>query len=147
MDDNNIDKKITDLPLCKNCLKLAIEGKEIATTSDFVELLKQANVATNNDKEEVDIFGYTRNWEQISKAYRSLKDFTCERCSLKITNIFDQHFIHVHHKNGNKLDNRTENLECLCIRCHANVDKNHSERLKSGANKILYDEFMKKYNT
>ena len=114
------------------------------TTSDFVKILKEARDATDSN-EEVDIFGYTKNWEMISKAYRELHNYTCERCGLHIENSFDQQYIHVHHRNGNKADNQRENLECLCLRCHASVDKNHQARLTTGANKILYEEFCKKY--
>lgn len=144
MDDGYKDKLVKNLPLCKNCLSLATDYNQRMTTSDFVKILKEARDATDSN-EEVDIFGYTKNWEMISKAYRELHNYTCERCGLHIENSFDQQYIHVHHRNGNKADNQRENLECLCLRCHANVDKNHQERLTTGANKILYDDFCEKY--
>ena len=36
----------------------------------------------------IDIFGYTRNWDEISRKYRESHDYTCERCGLKIDDIF-----------------------------------------------------------
>ena len=94
---------------------------------------------------EVDIFGYTKDWEAVSRAYRTKKDFSCEACGLHIENELDRMYLHTHHINGNKIDNREHNLRCLCVRCHANVDENHQQRLTTGANRVIYDEFCRKY--
>lgn len=145
MDEDNEDKQIAHLPLCKNCFsKMMQQGLPVSHSMDsekFVELLKQARPATPQQEVEVDIFGYTKDWEQISRAYRESKNYTCERCGIHIINPFDRQFIHVHHKNGNRTDNRLANLECLCIRCHSKVDETHRLNFSSGANRILLDEF------
>ena len=146
MDDGNRVKPVRNLPLCKCCLEMIAGGRQAMTTSDFVRILKEAKDETANaENVEVDIFGYTKDWEKISKAYREENGYTCERCGLRIENPFDQYFIHVHHKNGNKLDNRKRNLECLCMGCHAHVDAVHEENLTTGANKVIYDDFCRKY--
>ena len=74
-----------------------------------------------------------------------MHQFTCEHCGLQITEPFDQHFIHTHHKNGNKTDNRESNLECLCVRCHSEKDYWHKQRFSSGANRIILEDFNIKY--
>lgn len=149
MDDGNEDKQISSLPLCKYCInQLRQQGQTIASSmksEEFVELLKMAGQSSPKQEVEVDIFGYTKDWEQISRSYRESKNYTCERCGIHIDNPFDHHFIHVHHKNGNKMDNRLVNLECLCIRCHSKVDKAHEINFSSGANRILLDEFNTSY--
>ena len=146
MDDGMEDKEIDALPLCKYCLKMVQEAFPSMTTADFVELLKNAEEAEPEGNVEVDIFGYTKDWETISRGIREKHEYTCERCGLQITDPYDQHFIHVHHKNGRKIDNRASNLECLCLRCHANVDDNHRHRLvESGANRVVYQEFIRKF--
>lgn len=146
IDDAMEDKEVSELPLCRYCLAMAKEAYQSMNTTDFVELLKKTEETEPEGNVEVDLFGYTKDWETISRAVREQHNYTCECCGLHITNPYDQHYIHVHHKNGRKIDNRLSNLQCLCLRCHANVDDNHRERLiNSGANRIVYKEFGKKY--
>jgi 5-methylcytosine-specific restriction endonuclease McrA len=50
-----------------------------------------------------------------------LKDGTCERCG--IAEWRDQAIsLALHHINGDRLDNRIENLELLCPNCHSQTD-------------------------
>lgn len=146
MDDRYIDKKVSSLPLCAYCAKMSIkaQGKD---SSEFVKLLKQAKDAEAplKKKAEVDIFGYTKDWETISREYRESHNFTCEECGITIEDPFDRQFIQVHHINGDKTDNSPNNLKCLCIHCHANVDDTHKKNFKRRANAMLLDEFNRKY--
>ena len=145
MDDNNEDKEVSDLPLCKYCLAIAQEGYAGMDTSDFVEILKNAAESMPEEDVEVDIFGYTKDWEMISRAFRDTHNYTCYKCGIEITDPFDQQYIHTHHINLRKTDNRTANLQCLCIRCHSEVDDFHRERFSSGDQKRQLDDFNKKY--
>lgn len=51
-----------------------------------------------------------------------------------------------HHKNGVKTDNREGNLECLCIKCHSEVDDTHRRNFSSAAQKVLIEDYMRKYH-
>lgn len=146
MDDAMTDKQVSGLSICSYCIKMAQEAYPKMTVADFIELLKNADEAVPESDVEVDIFGYTKDWETISRAVREQHDYTCENCGLHITDPYEQHYIHVHHKNGRKIDNRLSNLQCLCFRCHANVDDRHHDRLLgTGAKRIEFEEFEKKY--
>lgn len=140
-------EKVSQMPLCQNCLT-RIRNYGNITSVEFVNLLREVNGVEDagpQEEVEVDIFGYTRDWEQISKAYREAHNFTCERCGLTIDDPFDRQYIHCHHKDANKLNNCESNLECLCIRCHSEVDDYHRHNLATGANRILLNDFNRKY--
>lgn len=139
--------EVSGMPLCQYCLKQIREYGSI-TSAEFVEILRQARGIDDLEQPEeveVDIFGYTRDWEEISRDYREKHFYTCERCGLHINDLFDRQFIHCHHKDGNKLNNVESNFECLCIRCHSEVDDNHRRRLTSGANRIIMNDFNSRY--
>lgn len=137
-------EEIAGLPLCQNCIAKMGNVTGISST-EFAKLLREAMGEQETPKtHEVDIFGYTKDWEQISKKYREKHDYTCEECGIRIEG-FDREYIHTHHIDGNKLNNKEKNLKCLCYYCHANVDEHHHQRLTSGAGQRMYDYFFNKY--
>ena len=145
MDDGYIEEMVDNLPLCKRCLEKITEYGKISS-SEFVEILKQANAEViGNNSIEVDIFGYTKDWERISREFRERHNYTCEECGLKIENVFDRQYMHVHHVDSNKMNNKVANLKCLCLRCHANKDDFHFKRLTTGANRIIWEAFNAAY--
>jgi hypothetical protein len=118
------EHKDVTLELCWNCRRQSNISEYNSTAGFFKSLGRQEHEMTNPEI-EVDIFGYTRDWQQISKDFRRGKEFTCERCAIRMENPFDKRFIHVHHRNGDKLNNRKANLQCLCILCHSHIDDTH----------------------
>lgn len=150
MDANFREMHVSNLKLCGYCRKMiAAENPEskVRNSSEYVRLLKEADAEENLSQGEVDvdIFGYTRDWQRISRAFREHHDWTCERCGVKIENPWDYQFMHVHHRNGNKTDNRKANLECLCIRCHSQVDAVHRENFSTGDRKEMLEDFNRRY--
>lgn len=139
------EKQVGNLPLCSNC-RAIISNYGNVDSNEFVNLLRKARESKVQLKEEeVDIFGYTKDWETISRKYREKNDYTCEECGLKIENAFNRQYIHVHHLDKNKLNNSEKNLRCLCMRCHSKVDSYHKRNLTTGANRFIWSAFNKDY--
>lgn len=59
---------------------------------------------------------YTQDWAEISANVRRRCKFTCEACTVSLTE--HRHLLHVHHVNGVKQDNSSVNLRPLCADCH-----------------------------
>lgn len=145
MDDDYVDKTVQNLPLCKYCSQILVSNQaDIYTNNeDFVNELKKTSVL---DMTDVDILGYTREWQNISRSFREKQNYTCERCGIQITNEFDKGYIHSHHRDGNKVNNDQRNLECLCILCHSNIDETHKERFSKGGSAVTLQSFCEKYH-
>ena len=136
---------VSNLPLCNYCRNMMAVQNTPTTSDDFEAILREAAEKAKEAEQETDLSGYLWNWEKCSEGYRRQKDYTCERCGFKATTMFGRKNMHVHHRDGNKLNNTTENFECLCIACHAEVDSRHKENFSKGANKKSLDAFKKKY--
>lgn len=147
--DIDTDKtiEIDKLPLCGYCSRqLRRTYGHVETTEDFVDILKKAGEVPDEQEQETDLFGYVKDWRKISTAYRKLHHYTCENCGFEASNPLDQMFIHVHHIDGNKLNNRESNFKCLCIKCHAEVDEAHRKNFSEGDKKKQLENFLKRQN-
>jgi len=141
-DTKKVHKEQT-LQLCTKCREELFD--EIVDTEDFFDSLDKSVIEEDNI--ETDIFGYTRDWQKISKAYRTKKNFTCESCGIKIDSLIDRRYLHTHHKNGDKTNNSESNLECLCILCHSFKDIKHEENFDKKRMLKEISAFVKSYRT
>lgn len=129
-----------NLNVCSRCKEMMFD--DIEDSEDFFESLDKGE--QQESQVEVDIFGYQRGWNQISKAFRKRKEYTCEDCGVQVEQGYDQRFLHVHHLKG-KEDNRPENLRCLCILCHKYQDKTHEENFSNAHSASTIAAFIEKY--
>ncbi|MEC4050920.1 HNH endonuclease signature motif containing protein [Flavobacterium sp. SUN046] len=136
-------KKDIKLSLCSRCQAQA-NIRDYINTQGFFDLL-DIQVEQPEEIVELDIFGYVKDWQQISKKFRIKNEYTCNKCSIKISKKIDQRFIQVHHKNGDKKNNTEKNLQCLCILCHANSDKKHIANFQKKRSIHEINSFIEKY--
>jgi hypothetical protein len=113
-----------NLKLCSQCSKLLLE-REMRDTEDFFNTLDNKDIEEQDI--EIDIFGYVKGKEKISKAYRKKMEYRCEECGIQCRNPMHRRWWHVHHIDGDKTNNSESNLECLCVECHAKKDGVHQE--------------------
>lgn len=121
----------SNLEICKKCAKRLRSEFRISmgnkTFNDFILSLEESN---RTKQIVVDGNGYIINWKQVSFCYRDSRNFVCEKCGFKASSEAEYKFLHTHHINGIKTDNSRENLQCLCVKCHSNVDEYHREKFQ-----------------
>lgn len=70
--------------------------------------------ATANAKPATLPSGYPENWKEISGRVRQLRNYTCEKCGVRLP----ARLLDAHHVDGDKQNVRDSNLRCLCKLCH-----------------------------
>lgn len=139
--------------VCKNCLdalnyrgytqesswgKLRIYGD--FSLEDFFDDYEETTFPTLPDYDEhtAPANVYPANFSQISMQYRRKQNWRCEACGLDLRR--HKKWLHTHHINHQRNDNRTSNLRALCLRCHA--DQPDHDRLKKTPE---YQAFVEQY--
>ena len=139
------------LYVCMNCLdRLNYNGyrrrgysekKAIRDDFDLRAFFEKYDSQITREPTHTDITApvntYPPNWNQISHTYREKRNWKCEECGVNLAGDDSKGFLHVHHKNGLKYDNREQNLCALCIRCHAKMPQHQHMSSKRD-----YKEYM-----
>ncbi len=114
-----------------NCMARMRRNNLPKTTEDFYHQFKDAIERAR--KQLKNAHEYHASFPVMSRRFREVKG-KCESCGLKIKD--DLHHFHTHHRNGDKSDNRPENLQCLCILCHYGVDAHHKRKFEKDVRSV-----------
>lgn len=115
----------------------------VCNTEGFYDALGGEEQNEMPEQFDIDMFGYVKDWQKISVYIRKKRQYVCGNCGV-ILNGFNKRFLEVHHINGNKLDNREYNLQCLCIKCHSEIDGRHKENYQvSRGNRTRLQQYLK----
>jgi hypothetical protein len=130
-------KTTSRLAVCKNCLERlnykgyyhslpnATKAKLVSSFSISEFFDEYSNSLIDNmpifNADNAPINDYSDDWDQISLAYRESVHWTCEneQCGRVLSPWHLRQYLHTHHRNGKKYDNKRPNLMALCIECHA----------------------------
>ncbi len=127
-----------EIEVCGNCLKsLNYEGyrthskdkqeeirnnfsleRFIREQWDKVDVVQEIRQNSKNNYSAVmqQLNEYPKNWREISRKYRTLMRWTCEKCGKNCYNNKGE--LETHHLNSNKFDCSSSNLQALCHSCH-----------------------------
>jgi HNH endonuclease len=144
------------LKICQNCLnRLAFDNFSFSlprgertrivlrfTIARFFEKYPRSLLHSlpTGDAATAPINHYSADFDDISKHIRERRGWRCESCRRDFSRATDREYLHVHHKNGMKNENHGENLQVLCLGCHA--DEPQHAHLKKLAE---YREFVRRF--
>ena len=148
--DTNVHYEPRSLELCQYCKNelSRIWDPEYEDIEEHVkELFETIRNHSNKSYIQTDSEGYTTDWYKISKKSKLKKNYTCEKCGFKASNVLEKRFFEVHHIDKNKLNNKQNNLMVLCIECHSNIDEQHKKNYSSGINKVRLEQLREIKNS
>lgn len=129
---NQERKNYENLDICSNCspeYNGQFKSNRIVSNFSIKEYLNKPIKHTEFEDVKLDICTipktYSSKWSDISKYMKKNKKYICQKCFFDCSRGSFKRFLHVHHKNADKSNNSRDNLEVLCIECHAN-EHNHS---------------------
>ena len=144
---------VKKLDVCKNCLALlrwnnySVKAsqqfkyaivKNFKISDFFAKYPKDLlSIIPTHTADNAPINDYSDDWGIISESIKQQRGYQCESCGLKLTGS-NRKFLHGHHKDGNKANNKPNNIEILCLGCHADEPMHgHMKATK------VYEEFCK----
>lgn len=117
--------------VCRKCNKPFVKRSPTQKTCDECLSKRKVGVGTGNWQEVAEDNGsfkhgkYSYSWRYVESLGK--ENWFCERCKADLRGIVRVKEGHgkwvVHHRNQDRLDQRFENLELLCVTCHNNEHK------------------------
>ena len=122
-DTGNVESLEAPLYVCKNCLESLSLLSERGDWPKFsiLDFFRQYETFFLSPPKHTDITaprgGYRRDWSFIARDYKEKNDWKCEKCKVDLCE--NRNLLHCHHRNGDLSNNTWENLQALCVECHA----------------------------
>ena len=119
--DGPVRKGIVAMDLCNYCRELLLRKgmyPDRFRLKDFFDRYDSYVPKTIRRIEEVkQIQTYTPQQGDYSREYRKASGYKCQLC--KVDCSMHTRLLHLHHRDGDPSNNAKENLQVLCVDCHA----------------------------
>nr|WP_297660370.1 hypothetical protein [uncultured Prevotella sp.] len=118
--DNNSIKVLDNIEMCKNCIPIRRNNgwRNYRDAKQYVKYIR-ANYDLKSSQ-EVNRWGFTKDWQEIREQYILSVEFRCERCGRLLDSVAGITYLHVYHIDRDFTNNDMANLKCLCTRCYCN---------------------------
>jgi hypothetical protein len=136
IDSGRTRQDLVQLSVCQNCLdslhfeNFSLQAAKASrlsavakfTLSNFFKLFPRSLhiYRPQHDSDNAPLNDYSSVFPAISLQVKQTAQWRCQDCRIDLSQPAHRAFLHTHHKNAIKSDNRPENLKAVCMQCHAN---------------------------
>lgn len=147
--NENKEHKVENPKMCRHCIKVrkSLGWQTYKDAKDFIK--KIYNGKKPSEEYFINKWGYTKDWQDVRYSYIRNHNYKCEKCGIAFDSPLDLQYLNVYHKNGDKSDNKEDNLICKCIGCYSkdnNLTKTEKQILNSYNRTVYGMEIESKYD-
>jgi hypothetical protein len=149
------EDEVCEIFLCSQCLSGQNEITNKLTSGQFIDhLMSDPNYATQFKPRELpkpvetDIWGYRHTFGALRDELKAIRGYKCEHCGIYLgATGTDRYYLEMDHKDGIKTNDKSSNLQCLCVLCHANKDEIHRRNYSVASNREKVEQFVRLYQS
>ncbi len=89
-----------------------------------------SSLTFNYNFDEIPV-GYKSNWQEIAASLKEKRNYTCDKCGVRVERLFAEKFLNIHFTTERMYTKSIDRVAMLCIKCHSEEPGHEHIKTKS----------------